>query len=106
MEINVNIDAEEIMRRVNLVHIRSAIFDRNPDFSNTEIDNLTYEQRLHESSILLAKRLKKLYKDDENALFDSMLEYETAMRAYSEVYAEIGMKVGARLLFQLLFQND
>ena len=104
MEIKVNV--EEIMNRVNLLHIRSFIFERNSEPLASELDSLTYNQRLYESSILLQERLRKVYKDDRNELEDAEIEYMAAMRAHSDVYAELGMKIGARLLFQLLFKDN
>jgi hypothetical protein len=102
MEINI----QEIMNRANLLYVRSFIFEENPDPIWTEIECLTYQQRLDESSILLKERLRKLYSEDKNMLSNAMSEYTAAVQAYRDVYAEVGMKVGARLLFQLLFKDD
>jgi len=104
MEIKVNV--EEIMSRANLTQIRSFIFEARSDPIGHEFDQLTHDQRLYESSILLTERLEKLYKDNANELQDAMLEYIAAMRAHSNVYAELGMKAGARILFQLLLEDD
>jgi len=105
MEINemlkiMETDIKEVLKCANLQKIRNFMFDNN----SIESYNLTYNERLAESSISILKTLKKLCNDDENALDDAICDLNTAVIIYRDVFTEIGMKAGVRLLCQLLYE--
>ena len=95
------IDTTEIFRRADIQQIRSFILDN----ASVEANDLTYNERLAESNSLMLKRLKKVYKDDENELDNALCDFSTMTSTYRDVFTEIGMKANVRIMSQLLCED-
>ena len=96
------INTEEIFKRMNIQQVRSFILD---GLDTMEMYDCTYDKRLQKGDELMIKRLKKIYKD-ENDFSDAVDDFYYAQLVNSQVYTEIGMKAATRLIVQLLYEND
>jgi hypothetical protein len=96
-------NTKEIFDRMDIQQIRSFLLE---GLDAIEICNISYEQRLKESSKLMLKRLEAIYGENANELSNAADEFYAALNVYSDVYTEIGIKAGARLLNQLLYENE
>ena len=96
------INTKEIFKRMNLQQLRAFILE---GIDSAEMYDCTYDERLQKGDAPMIKRLRGIYKD-ENEFSDAVDDFYHAQIANSEVYTEIGMKAVARLLVQLLYEND
>jgi len=98
MEIN----TKKIFERMNLQHIRAFMLE---GLDPMEVYGCTYDERLKKGNMSMIKRLKTIYKDEQE-FSDAVDDFYNAQIINGEVYTEIGMKAGARLLMQLLLHDD
>jgi len=76
-----SVNTKEIFVRMDLQQIRNFIFEGIDAF---EKYNITYNQRLQESTAPMIKRLELLYKDDENELSDAAEEFYNALTVHTQ----------------------
>lgn len=92
-------EINEIFERLNIQKLREFFLT---GMAETDIDNLSYEDRLEIETKPIIARLERLI-TDEHEFAHASSELDRALYAREDVYMEIGLKAGARLLSELLF---
>ena len=92
---------EDAFKRTHIQHVREFMLY---GAGETDISDLTYEERLEEVKASMYARLEKLYENDEereNAIDD----LDNVLFTYTDIYTEIGIKLGAKLMCELLLSD-
>ena len=92
---------EDAFKRAHIQHIREFILH---EVEASEINDLTYEERLNDSTASMYVRLKNLCPDEEEHE-DAVMDFNHALSVYTDTYIEVGMKIGAKLLHGLLLSD-
>jgi len=92
---------EEAFKRVDIQHIRDFVLH---GAEANKISDLTYKERLDDSTASMYVRLKNLCQDEED-YDDTMDDFHHALSVYTNVYTEIGIKIGAKLQHDLLLSD-